>query len=79
MADIVLLMNLGLPDPLEVKHAVTEIFVGRKSHEIPKRIEDPPATWISSFAAMAHELKMTETTPERATARLNDYWATLFP
>lgn len=42
-------------------------------------MEDPPATWISSFAAMAHELKMAETTPERATARLNDYWATLFP
>ena len=79
LADIVLLMNLGLPDPLEVKNAVTEIFVGRKSHEIPKRIEDPPATWISSFAAMAHELKMAETTPERATARLNDYWKTLFP
>ncbi len=78
LADIMLLMNLGLPDPHEVKNAVKEIFVGRKSHEIPKRIENPPSTWISSFAAMAEELKLAETTPERATARLNDYWTKLF-
>ena len=79
LADMLLLMNLGLPDPPEVRHAVKEIFIGRKSHDIPKRIEQPPATWISSFAAMAGELQLTETTPDRAITRLNDYWATLFP
>jgi len=79
LADILLLMNLGLPDPSEVGNAVNQIFIGRKSHDIPKRIENPPATWISSFAAMAGELQLAETTPNRATTRLSQYWATLFP
>jgi hypothetical protein len=79
LADILLLMNLGLPDPSAVGKAISEIFVGRKSHDIPKRIENPPATWTSSFAAMASELQLAETTPDRAAARLNEYWGTLFP
>jgi len=78
LADILLLMNLGLPHPSDVKRAVTEIFAARKSHDIPKRIEPPPATWGTAFASMADELQLTETTAERATARVNAYWADLF-
>lgn len=79
LADIMLLMNLGLPDPPEVRKAVKEIFAGRKSHEIPRRFNNPPATWIPSFEAIAEELNLAETTLERATVRLNDYWTKLFP
>jgi len=79
LADIILLMNLGLPDPSVVRNAMKEIFVGRGSHEIPRRIEDPPVTWVSSFAVMAEDLKLAETTLDKAAARLNDYWEKLFP
>ena len=79
LADIVLLMNLGLPDPPEVIRAVKEIFAARQSHEIPKTIDHPPATWASSYAAMAQELGLKERTLDSAIARLNDYWKTLFP
>lgn len=44
LADIMLLMNLGLPGQPVVRNAVEEIFAGRGSHEIPRRIEDPPVT-----------------------------------
>ena len=79
LADIMLLMNLGLPDPSVVRNAVREIFLARQSHDIPKGIDKPPATWVSSFAAMAQDLQLVETTPDIAMARLNGYWTKLFP
>jgi len=79
LADVMLLMNLGLPAPPVVRKAVNEIFIGRQTHEIPRRIEEPPITWISSFTVMADELKLAQTTPQSAAARLNDYWKTIFP
>lgn len=79
LADIMLLMDLDLPDPPVVRKTLQTIFVGRQTHEIPKRVEEAPITWVSSFAAMADELGLAQTTPESATARLNEYWKTLFP
>lgn len=78
LADIMLLMNLGLPEEPVVQNVVRQIFQTRQSHAIPKRIDDPPVTWVSSFAAMARDLQIAETTPDTATDRLNDYWTKLF-
>ena len=78
LADIMLLMNIGLPNPPVVRTAVKEIFVARQSHDIPQRMNNPPATWVSSFTLMAQDLQLAETTPDMATARLNEYWRKLF-
>ncbi len=78
LADIMLLMNLGLPDPSSVMTVITEIFDARKSHPIPKQIQEAPSTWGNSFAAMAKELNIAEAKPDQATARLNNYWSKLF-
>ncbi len=78
LADILLLMNLGLPRSAVVKKTVEEIFAARRTHEVPKAIETPPVSWASSFAAMADELGLAEKTLESATARLNEYWGQLF-
>jgi hypothetical protein len=78
LADILLLMNLGLPRSVVVKQAVNEIFAARRTHEIPKAIETPPVSWASSFAAMAGELGLSEKTLDRGTTRLNEYWTKLF-
>jgi len=77
LADVMLLMDLGLPNPPAVRTAVKEIFAARRSHDIPARIDDPPVTWVSSFTAMAQDLQLKETTPDRAVVRLNDYWKEL--
>ena len=77
-ADILLLMNLGLPKPAALKEVVGEIFAARQTHQIPKTIETPPITWASSFAAMAADLGLPEKTLESLAARLNDYWTKLF-
>ena len=73
-----LLMNFGLPDPPVVRRAVEEVFAARKSHQIPRRIDNPPVTWVNSFAVMAKDLQLAQTTLEGAMARLNEYWAALF-
>lgn len=79
LADIMLLMNIGLPEPHEVRNVVTAVFSSRRSHDIPQRIENPPATWVATYTAVAVNLRLQETTIESATARLNQYWTTLFP
>ncbi len=78
LADIILLLNYGLPDPPIVKRAVNEIFSTRCTHEVPVRIEIPPATWASSYTSMATELRLNETTLDDATTRLNNYWKTIW-
>ena len=79
LADILLLLNLGLPKTQIVKKVITEIFTSRNTHEIPSIIELPPATWAPSFSAMAKELEIAETTLESAITRINEYWKKLFP
>jgi hypothetical protein len=77
LADLMLFAEHGLPQPGHVKLAVTEIFGNRKTHEIPAKIEVPPATWSNSYSAMATQLNLNEKTIESATSRLNDYWKTV--
>ena len=79
LADIILLLNLGLSETQVVKKVITEIFASRKTHEIPNVIEPPPTTWTSSFSAMAKELEIAETTLDSAIIRINEYWRKLFP
>ena len=79
LVDIMLLMDLGLPDPPVVQGAVIAIFASRGSHAIPQRMENPPVAWVATYTAVAENLHLRETTLDIATTRLNDYWKTLFP
>lgn len=72
-----LFAEYALPNPSDVKVAATKIFEHRKTHEIPVSIGIPPATWSSSYSAMAKTLNLHEETIEGATARLNEYWRTV--
>lgn len=77
LADVMLLLNLGLPEPPVVRIVVKEVFESRGTHEIPASIGTPPVTWASSYTAMASELNLTEATLESATTRLNGFWKTI--
>lgn len=79
LVDLMLLMDMGLPDPPVVKRTVEQIFSVRGTHAIPPTIGNPPATWVSSFTAMAMEIGLAQTNVKDATSRLNDYWSKLFP
>jgi hypothetical protein len=79
LADIILLLNLGLPNTHEVKKVVSEVFVARKTHEIPTVIEPQPKSWATPYSVMAEELGIAEIKLDSAITRINDYWKTLFP
>jgi hypothetical protein len=79
LADVILLMDLGLPEPSVVRSVVEEIFTARRHHDIPHTIGPLPVTWVSSFTVMASELGLAQTTVDSATARVNEYWGRLFP
>jgi len=78
LVDIMLLMDMGLPESKVVKNTVEKIFSARQKHPIPKKIEDPPVTWVSSFTAMAIDVGLKETSMDNAASRLRDYWSELF-
>ncbi len=78
LADLMLFTEHALLQPGDAKVAVTEIFGNRKTHEVPSKIEVPPASWSNSYSAMAAQLNLKEATLESATSRLNDYWKTIF-
>lgn len=79
LIDVILLMNLGLPQTREVKKVVTEIFIARNTHEIPKVIEPQPKSWATPYRVMANELEIAEIDIDSATSRINKYWKTIFP
>jgi predicted nucleotidyltransferase component of viral defense system len=77
LADLMLFAEHGLPQTDDVKVALTKIFENRKTHSIPSSIGMPPATWATSYSAMASQLNLKEKTIESATSRLNEYWKTV--
>ncbi len=78
LADLMLLMDLGLPEPSEVRRVVEALFTARRQHPIPRAIGPLPATWKPPFAAMAKNLKLAHTTLKTAADRLNEFWIKLF-
>lgn len=79
LTDILLLLNLGLPNKRVVRKVVTEIFEARRTHDIPRSIAHPPSSWGPSYSAMAKDLEIPETKLDSAIARIDDYWTQLFP
>ncbi len=77
LADIMLLMDLGLPASQTVRNAVDEIFATRRTHEVPRTFAIPPSAWVLSYSAVAEEIGLRETTIEAAVSRINEYWRTV--
>ncbi|GAA4016908.1 hypothetical protein GCM10022247_45120 [Allokutzneria multivorans] len=76
LADLVLLIELGLSPDRELVDAVRHVFAVRDTHPVPDTIPDPPPAWESGYPAIATNL--TETPPDLAVAMrvLREFWAT---
>jgi hypothetical protein len=55
LVDLVLLIDNGNLDPLLLRDAITKTFKGRKTHDIPTALENPPETWRVRYKKMAEE------------------------
>ncbi len=77
LVDLLLLLDLGLPDENGLRAAIRETFARRKTHALPVALDPPPATWEATFADFATECSLAEGTLTAAYARVNAYWQTL--
>lgn len=78
LVDLVLLIEYGLPDKAVMIGALKATFERRKTHELPTRLEKPPANWEGTYREMAEECGVTKKTIGEAFELLNAYWQKLF-
>ena len=77
LVDVVLLLELGLPDPVLVRQALVATFARRQTHPLPRELPPPPEAWRTAFAALAAECGIAAATLEAAYAVLATYWRSL--
>lgn len=74
LVDLMLLLDLGLPEAPGVRDAVEQIFKARSTHAVPIELSDPPAAWEVEYTRMAADLSLHESNVATAMTRLKNYW-----
>lgn len=77
LADLMLLMDLGLPERAVVREAVSAVFDFYRIQPVPAQLGDPPAAWVAKYSVFAAELSLNERSVAEAMARLRVYWREL--
>lgn len=70
LIDLVLLLNLGLPDTDQVLQALRMTFERRRTHDLPQRLPDPPASWVERFVQEAEACGLGTLTCQEACERV---------
>lgn len=64
IVDMHLLITSERMDPIRLTECIKKVFSRRKTHDIPKRLEEPPTTWSERYTGIAKncgiEIKMLE-------------------
>jgi hypothetical protein len=55
LPDLALLGQVGERDAARVRTAIEQTFGHRRTHPVPARLPDPPASWEQAYAQMAEE------------------------
>lgn len=79
LVDLVLLLNMGLPDADMVRRALRATFTRRATHEIPDVLPTPPDIWRLTYNALAAECGLAHVPMDAALRHLADYWTALSP
>jgi hypothetical protein len=77
LVDLVLLIEMGLPDGELVLRALEATFARRHTHALPRVLLPPPEEWRDSYAALAAECGLLDVSLDAAYAALSAYWQTL--
>ncbi len=75
LMDLALLLEEGV-DAEKAKIAIIGVFNIRATHDPPRRLADPPASWSAIFEALAFEATVTLTL-EEAFARVREFYSAL--
>jgi hypothetical protein len=74
LADLVLLIERGLPEIGKVQEAIVATFQTRATHEPPVALMPPPESWKDEFVGMATEANLSTTDYLAAFRLLERFW-----
>lgn len=74
LVDLVLLIERGGLDPIEVRRALAATFNRRHGRAIPNDLSPPPSSWRAEFAAMATETGLPRSDLDEAFESLRAFW-----
>lgn len=77
LVDLVLLLNMGLPDADAVRRALHATFTRRATHEVPLILPPPPDVWRPTYDALAVECGLADLSMDAAVRQLAFYWSSL--
>ena len=79
LVDLVLLLNMGLPDADAVRRALGATFTRRATHAMPRVLPSPPGVWRHTYDVLATECGLADISMDAAFQYLTDYWTALSP
>lgn len=74
LADLILMIEEGFDDLLELRRAVDAVFEARATHPVPVEIPDAPESWRATFADIASELDIGPKGLDEAMTSLRRFW-----
>jgi hypothetical protein len=77
LVDLLLLIDLELPDQQRLRQALRATFERRRTHALPAALEPPPVSWRMPYAALAAECHLDPTEISEAFALVSAYYETL--
>ncbi len=79
LIDLVLLIDLGLPERQKVVQAIQATFERRMTDEIQTELPDPPEAWREQYTALAAQSGVSTPTIQEAFNYVSLYWQSLQP
>jgi hypothetical protein len=77
LVDLVLLIETGPPQPVQVRAALAATFTTRNTHPLPQALAPPPASWQGDFTALAAEARLSTNDYLEGFGLLTGFWNAL--
>ena len=74
LADMVLLIQLGLSADRALRTAVDATFTRRATHPVPEAVPEPPADWSPTYAQMEADIQLGIADAAAAHHLIADFW-----
>ena len=74
LADMVLLIQLGLRADGDLRAAVDATFARRATHPVPPVVPEPPADWTAAYAQIAANIRLTVNDAGSAHQLIAAFW-----
>lgn len=78
LADLVILSQHDLIDPVEAAEAVRQVWVEREGTDPPQVLPTPPESWAARYETLAAENDLDPTTYPEAVASIRRLWSQMF-